>query len=142
MSISTFQNQSPYFLLPSLFWKLSQHLGQDQQNSKQIYCQLPIIIFLWTPTGFISPGSFLNFLLNLYIPLWLRKSLKFIVLRLLQVHLWVKNWICLILLMPPSKTLPQIFIVIPQANKNCPFLPNSIFWRYVFLNRERGEKIV
>ena len=43
-----FQNQSPHFLLSSLFWKLSQPLGQDQQNSKQIYCQLPIIIFLWT----------------------------------------------------------------------------------------------
>ena len=86
-----FQNQSPHFLLSSLFWKLSQPLGQDQQNSKQTYCQLPIIIFLWTPKGFISPESFLNFLLNLYIPPWLPKSFKFIVLRLLQIHLWVKK---------------------------------------------------
>ena len=28
---------------------------------------------------------------------------------------------------PPSKTLPQVFIIIPQADGNCAFLPNSIF---------------
>ena len=54
MSISTISKSIPHFLLSSLFWKLSQPLGQDQQNSKQTYCQLPIIIFLWTPKGFIS----------------------------------------------------------------------------------------
>ena len=64
---------------------------KDQQNNKQTYCQLPIIIFLWTPEGFISPASFLNFQLNLYIPPWLPKSFTFIVLRLLQIHLWVKK---------------------------------------------------
>ena len=53
-----FQNQFPNFLLSSLFWKLSLPLGQDQQNSKQIYCQSSIIILLWTPKGFISPESF------------------------------------------------------------------------------------
>ena len=40
-------------------------------------------IFLWTLKGFISPESFSNFFLNLYIPPWLRKSFKFVVLRLL-----------------------------------------------------------
>ena len=35
---------------------------QDQQNSKQTYCQLLIIKFLWTPKGFISPARvFLEF---------------------------------------------------------------------------------
>ena len=51
-----------------------------------------ISIFSWTPKGFTSPESFLNFLLNLYIPPWLRKSfkqnLRLIVLRLLQIHVW------------------------------------------------------
>ena len=41
-----------------------------------------------------------------------------------------KNWIYSFLLMPKSKTLPQIFIIIPQTEGNCLFLPNSIFWRY------------
>ena len=31
---------------------LSRPLVQDQQNSKQTYCRLPIIISLWTPKGF------------------------------------------------------------------------------------------
>ena len=89
VSISTFSKSIP--LLSALFWKLSQPLGQDQQNSKQTYCQLPIIIFLWTPKGFISPETFFNFLLNFYIPPQLRKCFKFIVLRLLQIHLGVKK---------------------------------------------------
>ena len=59
---SLFQNQSPHFLLSSLFSNLSQPLSQDQQNSKQTYCQLLIIIFLWTPKGFIFPARvFLEF---------------------------------------------------------------------------------
>ena len=91
MSISTISKSIPHFLLSSLFWKLSQPLGQDQQNSKKAYWQLRIIVFLWTPKGFISPESFLNFLRNLYIPPWLLKSFKFIVLRLLQIRLWVKK---------------------------------------------------
>ena len=51
-----------------------------------------ISIFPWTPKGFTSPESFLNFLLNLYSPPWLRKSfkqnLRLTVLRLLQIHVW------------------------------------------------------
>ena len=73
MSISTIL-KSIYPLSAVLsFLKIISTFRSDQQNSKQIYCQLPIIIFLWTPKGFISPESFLNFLLNLYIPTWLPK---------------------------------------------------------------------
>ena len=84
-------NPPLHFLLSSFFWKLSQPLGQGQQNRKQTYCGFPINIFQWALKGFISPESFLNFLLNLYIPPWLQKSFKFIVLRLLPIHLWVKK---------------------------------------------------
>ena len=66
------------------------------------------LIFLWTPKGFISPESFLNFFLNLYIPPWLWKSFKVIVLRLLQYICESKNWICSFLIMPPSKTLMEL----------------------------------
>ena len=34
--------------------------------------------------------------------------------------------------MPQSKALPQIFMIIHQADGDCLFLPNSIFWRYIF----------
>ena len=90
---SLFQNNPPPPLFALLsFLKIISTLrpDQDQQNSIQTYCQLPITIFLWTPKCFISPESFLNFLLNLYIPPWLPKSFKFIVLRLLQIGLWVR----------------------------------------------------
>ena len=49
-----------------------------------------------------------------------------------------KKWICSFLLMPSSKTLSQIVIIIPQADGNCPYLPNSVFWRYFFLSRKKG----
>ena len=52
-------------------------------SPSQLISRIHTLIFLWTPKGFISPESFLNFFLNLYIPRWLRKSFKFILLRLL-----------------------------------------------------------
>ena len=52
--IHYFKIKPPHFLLSSLFSNLSQPLGQNQQNSKQTYCQLLIVIFLLTPTGFVS----------------------------------------------------------------------------------------
>ena len=53
----------------------------------QLISSIQLLIFLWTPKGFIYPESFSDFFVNLYIPPWLRKSFKFIVLRLLQIHL-------------------------------------------------------
>ena len=35
-----FCNHWPCFLLPPLFWRISQPSGQDQQNGKRTYCQL------------------------------------------------------------------------------------------------------
>ena len=35
-----FQNQLPHFLLPTLFQRISQPSGQDQQNGKRIYRRL------------------------------------------------------------------------------------------------------
>ena len=89
----------PYFkingpiLLLSLFQRISQPSRLDQQNSKRKYCRLPPssfrinvkvhpLILLWTPKGFIFQEYFMSFFLNLYIPRRLRKSFKFMVLRL------------------------------------------------------------
>ena len=49
-----------------------------------------------------------------------------------------KNWICSFLLMRPGKNLSQVFIIISKADGNCPFLPNSVFWRHFFLRRKEG----
>ena len=125
--MSLISKSIPHFLLSSLFWKLSQPLGQDQQNSKQTYCQLPIIIFLWTPKGFISLESFLNFLLNLYIPLWLPKRFKFIMLRLLQIHFWVKKLNLFNFTHAPKQSFLKIL----------PFF-FAFFIQHFFLSRKRG----
>ena len=49
-------------------------------SSSKLISRIHPLIFLWTPKGSISPKSFLNFFLNLYIPPCLQKRFKFIVL--------------------------------------------------------------
>ena len=44
--------------------------------------------------------------------------------------------------MPQSKTLPKVFIIIPQADGNCPFLSNSVFENIFLLQRKWGERIM
>ena len=43
-----------------------------------------------------------------------------------------KHWICSFLLMPPRKTLPQVFIIIPQAE-------GTAFLKIFFLSGKRGK---
>ena len=44
--------------------------------------------------------------------------------------------------MPPSKILPQVFIIIPQADGNCLFLPNSILCLFFPKQKEEREDYV
>ena len=90
-----FRSQCPHFMLSLLFWKLSsenylnsqvrinkmvnKHTVDYHPSPSQLISRIHTLIFLWTRKGFISPESFLNFFLNLYIPPWLQKSLKFMV---------------------------------------------------------------
>ena len=83
-----FQNQSPIFCCP-LFSEnylnrkarinkmVNKHTVNYHPSPSQLISRIHTLIFLWTPKGFISPESFLNFFLNLYIPPWLQKSFKF-----------------------------------------------------------------
>ena len=72
-----------------------------------------------TTKGFISPEYFMSFFWNLYIPAWLWKSFKFLVLRLLEDISLSKN--------------------LPLAEGNDTFPPNRVFWKSVFHPAERGE---
>ena len=104
-------------------------------------------MFLWTPEGFISQESFLNLFLNLYIPLWLRKNFKFIVLRLLQIYLWVKKLNLFIFThtlrqnspSPPPHPHPPRFLSLSSSQTG--IAHSSVFWRYFFLRR-KGERIM
>ena len=149
-----FQNRCPHFVsffLEIIFWKLSQLSGQDQQNGKQTYCRLPSpsqwtsrihpLIFLWTPKGFISPETFLNFLLNLYIPPWLRKSFKFMVKITGKYICESKKVNLFIFTCAPKPTSPASFNHYPEAEGNYLFLPNSVFfpsrkWGWVGVGRK------
>ena len=73
---------------------------------------------------------FLEFFLNPYIPPWLQKSFKIIVLRLLQIHLWVKKLNLFIFTHDPKQNSPPGFYHYRQADGNIPFLPDSVFWKY------------
>ena len=145
-----FQNRCPHFVsffLEIIFWKLSQLSGQDQQNGKQTYCRLPSpsqwtsrihpLIFLWTPKGFTSPETFLNFLLNLYIPPWLRKSFKFMVKITGKYICESKKWICSFLLAPSSKSLPQVLIITPRQRETT-YSSRTVFFSPVESGGEWG----
>ena len=67
---------------------------------------------------FISPEYFLNFFSNLYIAPWLRKSFKFIVLRLLEDTFVCQKLNLYIFAYVPKKNSPQ-------AEGNYRFHPNS-----------------
>ena len=63
--------------------RINKHTVGYHPSSSQLTSRIHPLILLWTPKGFIFPESFLNFFLDLFIPPWLRKSFKFMVLRLL-----------------------------------------------------------
>ena len=86
----------------------------------------------------MSPESFLNFLLKLYIPPWLRKSFKFIVLRLLEntfvsqkiesVHFYSCS---------QAKLCPRFLSSTPGRRK-LPIPPEQRFLQISFFPQQKG----
>ena len=62
---------------------LSKHTVGSHAGSSQLISMIHLLVFLGTLKGIISLECFQNFFLNLLIPPWFLKSLKFIALRLL-----------------------------------------------------------
>ena len=120
---------------------VDKHTVDYHPSPSQLILRIHSLIFLWTPKRFISPESFLNFFLNLFIPPWLRKSFKFIVLRSLQIHLWVKKIECFnFYSCPQAKLAPKFLWLFPQADGNCTFLSNSVF-EDIFPEKEGGRRL-
>ena len=76
-----FQNQCLHFLLPLFFEEylnpqvrinimVNKHTADCHPSPSQLTLKIHPLIFLWTPKVFISPESFLNFFLKLFIPPW------------------------------------------------------------------------
>ena len=143
----------PIFCCPVLFEEylnpqirinkmVHEHTVDFHPCPSELILRIHPLIFLWTHKGFISLEYFLNFFSSLFIPPWLRKSFKFMVLRLLSnTFVSQKNWICSFLLLLPGKNPPEVFIITPQAeeityssrttfSKN-PFFPSRKGWGWL-----------
>ena len=139
-------------ILSPFFWKLSSenYLNSQVRINKMVnkhtvdYLVLHnelqgyTLIFLWTPKGFISPETFLNFFLNLYIPSWLRKSFKFMVKITGKYICESKKWICSFLLVPPNKPLPQVLIITPRQRETT-YSSRTVFSEDLFFPQQKVD---
>ena len=119
----------------------NKHTINYHPSPSQFISRIHTLIFLWACKGFISPESFLNFFLKLYIPPCLWESFKVIILRLLQIHLWVKKLNLFIFNHAPKQNSPPDFYHYPPGRRELPIPPEQLFWRYFFLRR-KGERIM
>ena len=87
---------------------------------------------------FISPESFLIFFLNLYIWPWLQKIFKFRVLRLLQIHLWVKKLNLLNFTHALKQHSPPGFYHYPPGRYKFPIPPKQHFLKIFFPEQKEG----
>ena len=117
-----FQNQHPHFLLPHLFRRISQPPGQ---------------VLLITTIVLDLSRIFLEFFLKPVYPTMVAK--KF------QIH-GVKitgKYICeskkkTFLLLPPSRTLPLVFIITIPGRRKLPTPPKQSFLKIYFSPAKRG----
>ena len=119
---------------------VNKHTVDYDPSPSQLISRMHTLIFLWTPKEFISPESFLNFFLNLYIPPWLWKSFKFIVLRLLQMHLWVKKLNMFISNHTLKPKSPPGFYHYPPGRRQLPF-PSKQHFLKIFFPEEKGRGV-
>ena len=135
-------------MLIHLFQRMSQLSGQHQYNGKhsvdynsspsELTSRINPLIVFWTPKGFISPEYLLIFFSDISLSSWLQKTLKFIVLRLLengfvsQIIESVHFYSC-----PKAKLSPIFLSLLLQARRSYPFPPNNIFG--IFPQQKRGR---
>ena len=117
---------------------VNKHTVDYHPIPSQLISRIYPLIFLWTRKGFMSPESFLNIFLDLYIPPWLWKSFKFILLRLLTNTFLSQKIKSVHFYSRPKQTLPLVFNITPQAKENYPLLLNSLFRKSIFPSRKGG----
>ena len=116
---------------------VNEHIVNYHPSPSEFTSSIHPVIFLWTPKGLISPEYFLNFFSNLYIPPGLQKSIKFMVIRLLE-NTFVSQKTETVYSCPQTKLFPRFLSSPLQAEGNYSFPPTKMFWKSIFLNRE-GE---
>ena len=102
---------------------VNKHTVDYHSSPSQLTSRIHPVIILWTPRGFISSESFLNFFLSLYIPSWLRKSFEYMVLRLLANRFISQKIESLHFYSCSQAKLSSRFLLLPsQAQGNHQFL--------------------
>ena len=143
-----FKINAPIFCCPLFFLKNISNLrsGSTKRwtntvnylpSTSQLTSRIFLVKFMWTTTGFISP-EFLNFSLNLYIPPWLRKNFKLMVLRLLantfvsQKSESVHFYPCL------QVQLSRRFLSLPPRQKEITHSSRTAFSEDLFFPQQKG----
>ena len=108
------------------------HPSPSQTTSGDI----PSHIFMDSYKGFISPESFLNFFLNLYIPPWLWKFQSYSV-KIIAIHLWVKELNLFTFNHAPKQNSPPGFYHYSPGRWELPIPPEQRFLK-IFFPEEKG----
>ena len=116
---------------------VNEHIVNYHPSPSEFTSSIHPLIFLWTPKGLISPEYFLNFFSNLYIPPGLQKSIKFMVLQLLE-NAFVSQKIESVYLWPQTKLSPRFLSSPLQPEENCPFPPTKMFLKSIFPQQRGG----
>ena len=119
----------------------NKHTLDYRSSPSELTSRIQRLIFLWTPKGFISPEYFLNFFSNLYIPAWLPKTFKFMVLRLLE-NTFENQKIESVHFLSYFRANPHpspSFLSSPiQTEKNHLFPRNNVFFKIYFPQQKGG----
>ena len=146
--IPTSKSMPPFSAVPSFFEEylkpqvrinktVNKHTVNYLPSTSQLTSRIFLVKFMWTTTGFISP-EFLNFSLNLYIPPWLRKNFKLMVLRLLantfvsQKSESVHFYPCL------QVKLSRRFLSLPPRQKEITHSSRTAFSEDLFFPQQKG----
>ena len=105
------------------------HTVNYHPSPSTLTSRVHLLIFLWTPKGFISPEYFLNFFSNVYIAPWLQKSFIFMVLRLLENTFVSQKIESVYFCSCPQANLSPRFLSSLQAGGNNPYSPRHLkYW--------------
>ena len=116
-----------------IYKMLIKHTVDYHPSPSEITSGIHSFIFLWTSRGFMFPEYFLIFFSNLYISRWLKKLFQIHGVQIIGKYIYEsKNWIWSLLLIPPSKTLSQVFIVATPGRSKLPISPKESFLKIYF----------
>ena len=133
-----FQNQCPHFLLLHIFRRMAVHPSPSEFTSRT-----HPLIFLWIPKGLISPEYFLIFFSNLRIPPifqpW-KGCFKLMVLRLLEIHSWVKDLNLFIFTHIPKQNSPPSFYHYYSRQREITHFSQAKSFENLFFPSREGEE--